>query len=102
MKTRMLESFFNKVKGLEPLALLKKRLWHRCFPVNFVKFLRTPFFTEQLRVTASVVFRFSNNGHTYSIYCKKNCLVRRILRLFILVILSMFCMQKVSYYEGKS
>ena len=20
-----------------------KRLWHRCFPVNFVKFLRTPF-----------------------------------------------------------
>ena len=23
--------------------LLKKRLWHRCFPVNFAKFLRTPF-----------------------------------------------------------
>ena len=23
---------------------LKKRLWHRCFPVNFAKFLRTPFF----------------------------------------------------------
>ena len=29
--------------------LLKKTLWHRCFPVNFVKFLRTPFFTENLR-----------------------------------------------------
>ena len=29
--------------GLEPATLLKKRLWHRCFPVNFVKFLRTPF-----------------------------------------------------------
>ena len=26
-----------------PVALLKKRLLHRCFPVNFVKFLRTPF-----------------------------------------------------------
>ena len=26
-----------------PATLLKKRLWHRCFPVNFVKFLRTPF-----------------------------------------------------------
>ena len=26
-----------------PSTLLKKRLWHRCFPVNFVKFLRTPF-----------------------------------------------------------
>ena len=24
----------------------KKRLWHRCFPVNFPKFLRTPFLTE--------------------------------------------------------
>ena len=23
--------------------------WHRCFPVNFVKFLRTPFLTEHLR-----------------------------------------------------
>ena len=24
-------------------ALLKKRLWYKCFPVNFAKFLRTPF-----------------------------------------------------------
>ena len=23
--------------------ILQKRLWHRCFPVNFVKFLRTAF-----------------------------------------------------------
>ena len=30
------------------LFLLKKRLWHRCFPVNFVKFLRTPFFRTPL------------------------------------------------------
>ena len=34
--------FFNKVAGLRLATLLKKRLWHRCFPVNFVKFLRTP------------------------------------------------------------
>ena len=33
---------FNKVAGLR-----QKRLWHRCFPVNFGKFLRTPFLTEQ-------------------------------------------------------
>ena len=26
-----------------PATLLKNRLWHRCFPVNFTKFLRTPF-----------------------------------------------------------
>ena len=31
--------FFNKVEGLSR---------HRCFPVNFAKFLRTPFFVEHL------------------------------------------------------
>ena len=41
--------FFNKVAGLRPATLLKKRLWHRCFSVNFAKFLRTPFLTEHLR-----------------------------------------------------
>ena len=35
--------FFNKVAGLRPAALLKKRLWNRCFSVNFARFLRTPF-----------------------------------------------------------
>ena len=35
--------------GLRPATLLKKRFWHRCFPVNFAKFLRTPTFTEHLR-----------------------------------------------------
>ena len=40
--------FFNKVEGLKPATLLKKRPWHRCFPVNFAKFLRTPFFNEHL------------------------------------------------------
>ena len=36
--------FFNKVAGLRPATLLKKGLWDRCFPVNFAKILRTPFF----------------------------------------------------------
>ena len=34
--------FFKKVAGLRPATMLKKRLWHRYFPVNFAKFLRTP------------------------------------------------------------
>ena len=29
--------------SLRPAILLKKRLWHSCFPVNFETFLRTPF-----------------------------------------------------------
>ena len=40
--------FFNKVARLRPPTLLKKRLWHRCFTVNFGKFLRTPLFIKQL------------------------------------------------------
>ena len=33
----MLDSLFNKVAGL----FIKKKLQHKCSPVNFVKFLRT-------------------------------------------------------------
>ena len=36
--------FFNKVAAPELANLLKKRHWHRCFPVNFVQFIRAPLF----------------------------------------------------------
>ena len=42
-KTSVSESLFNQVVGLRSATLLKERLWHRCFPVNFAKFLRTSF-----------------------------------------------------------
>ena len=45
--------FFNKVAGLTPATLLKMRLWHSGFPVNFAKFLRT-FFYRIPPVAASV------------------------------------------------
>ena len=35
--------FLNKFAGLMSATLLKKRPGHRCCPVNFMKFLRTPF-----------------------------------------------------------
>ena len=41
VKKGVLKNFTKK--SLRPATLLKKRPWHRCFPVNFVKFLRTPF-----------------------------------------------------------
>ena len=44
--------FFNKVAGLRPVTLLRMNLWHRCFPVNFEKFLRTPFW----RNTSGILF----------------------------------------------
>ena len=40
-------SFLIKLQAW-PTTLLKKRLWHGCFPVNFAKFLGTPLLTEQL------------------------------------------------------
>ena len=40
--------FFKKLAGLKPATLLKKRLWPWCFPVNFTKFLRAPFYIEHL------------------------------------------------------
>ena len=42
-KTFVSESPFKKVAGFAPATLLKKRHGHRCFPVNSLKYLRTPF-----------------------------------------------------------
>ena len=38
----MAQSLFNKVAGLRSATLLKMKPWHRCCPVNFVKFSRKP------------------------------------------------------------
>ena len=57
----MLESLFWWSCRPQAATLSKKRLWHRCFPVNFTKFLRTIFFTEhlwwllQIRVTNKIL-----------------------------------------------
>ena len=44
--------FFNKVAGLSPATLFKKRLWHRCFSMNF-EISKNIFFIEHLCTTAS-------------------------------------------------
>ena len=43
VKHRCQNLFFNKVAGLRSATIFKIRPWHRCFPVNFAKFLRTSF-----------------------------------------------------------
>ena len=40
---RNFTKFTGKVADLIPATLLKMRPWHRYFPVNLTKFLRTPF-----------------------------------------------------------
>ena len=52
-----LSLFFGKVAVLHPATLLKKRLQHRCCPVNIATFLRTPF----LRASANGCFWMKNN-----------------------------------------
>ena len=48
---------FNRIAGLRPATLSKKRLWNRFFPVNLAKFLRTPFLKELLRLQLLTPFR---------------------------------------------
>ena len=50
--------FFNIVADLRPATLLKKKLWHRHFPVNFAKFLRTPLLMEHLWWLLLVVCKY--------------------------------------------
>ena len=76
-KYRCQRLFFNKVAGLRPATsskmslrpatLLKKSLWYRWFPVNFSKFLRTPFlkdtsdgyFSKSFTIFIKVNWRFN-------------------------------------------
>ena len=44
----VLESLFNKSAGLQVCNFMKKRLQHRCFPVNIAKYLRTAFYIDYL------------------------------------------------------
>ena len=48
--TPVLVSLFDKVAGLQVCNFIKKTLQHRCFPVKFVRILKTPI----LRVTDSI------------------------------------------------
>ena len=54
---------FNKVAGLRPATLLKKKLWYRCLPVNFVKLLRTSF----LQNTSGQLILCFEHAQTYHI-----------------------------------
>ena len=59
-------SFLIKLLASRPATLLKKRLQHRCFPVNIENFLRTPFFTEHLRW---LLLFFANGYSQYTKVC---------------------------------
>ena len=61
-------SFLNKVVGVRPATLLKKRFWHRYFLVNFAKFLRTRFVTKHLRWLLLKLQRMKFPDHAFTLY----------------------------------
>ena len=54
-------SLNSKAVARRPATLLKQRLWHRCFPVNFAKFLRTPFLTFCKKSDVSIMIYMNEN-----------------------------------------
>ena len=60
--------FFNKVVGLRFATLLKKRFWHRCFLVNFAKFLRTPFLHN---TSWRLLLHLAKNTYWSILFCSK-------------------------------
>ena len=91
--------FFNKVAGLRPATLFKKRLWHRCFPVNLTTFLRTHFFIEHPRVTALVYYitrgfiRGFYSVFVNSIHSEKGLAASRI--YLVLPLFEILCLQEI-------
>ena len=61
------------------VSFLKKRLWNRCFAVNFAKLLRTSFLTEHLRwlllmfQSESTLYSFRASFSKQAQYLKFKC-----------------------------
>ena len=65
-------------QSLRPATLLKKRLWYRCFPVNFAKFSRTPFLQNTSGWLLSANMKMNHSGFWLSTFQnfkakKKSC-----------------------------
>ena len=76
----------QRLPGLRPATLLKKRLWYTYYLVNFVKFLRTPFLTRTPLVAASI--NDAIPSHNFKFRKKKKCsIVNK--RLFLLKFLEL-------------
>ena len=83
-KTPLSESIFLtklQASGFRPSTLSKKRLWHRCFPVKSMKFLRTPF----LQNTSGACFYWLRIK--YSLKKSEKVLVEKLLQDLLTIIL---------------
>ena len=69
--------FFHKVTGLRPGTLLKNKLWHRCFPVNFARFVKIPFLTEHVRWLLLPTSQYSYQSHCILLMSWKQTSLRK-------------------------
>ena len=67
-------SFLIKLQA-RPATLLKKRLWHRCFPVNFAKFVRATF----LQNTSGRLLKYLLSTKRFDSMNSSNIVVRKLL-----------------------
>ena len=61
--------FFNKILSLRPATLSKMRPWHKCFPVNFAKFLRIPFLQNTFKESPYLCFVFTSFTFLIEPFC---------------------------------
>ena len=82
-------------QGLKPAPFLKKRLWHRCFPGNSAKFLKTPF----LQNTSGKLLLFRVNR--VSDYYAKSIYIKVFLWIIVLWILVPSKILRISKFVRK-
>ena len=61
--------FLNKVAVLQACNFVKKRLQHRCFPVDIAKFLRTPIL-KNISERLLFINIYYNKIHDFEKFCK--------------------------------
>ena len=72
VKNLLLEMSRNSQENTwRPATLLKKRLWHRCFPVNFATFLRTPVLQNTSGGCFCPHFKMNRREYIRTLYCAR-------------------------------
>ena len=92
-KTSVLESFCSKYGELKACNFIKKRLQHRCFPVKFAKFLRTPFLQN---ISGGCSWKYLMNSLFVAFENNEWC--HFVVRIGSPAFISFYCVCFVSFY----
>ena len=90
--------FFNKPAGLRRTTLLEKRVWHMCFPVNFMKFLRAPFCRAPPNDCFYTLLSFLESHTFHCEPCNKVFSVNPVERLAVFKPVTLTCARNILIY----